>query len=245
MESPEVYQRDFDEALNRYLARKYPGVDLDDCDERFDPGFREDFTTSWPKEAQELSRKYNLVPLWDPDCDEPPYPVASHAARDIRCQDDRIWVNQIQKDSIINLPPHNVRGRFLIIEIDLSKPRKEIEADLMALVDIRRKKIKVSGPHHELVDPPEPRDRDKSYIFKPMEVWKMVEEKGGINGINKNSEAKILSQLAKELCQQEGWDRSYGNFEDDPDTEDKVKAKRKALKNAYKRDKELYYGRLF
>lgn len=238
IENPEVYQRDFDETFKRYLARRYPELDHEDCDNRFDPFFWEEFT--WSEEGRELSLKYNLHRAWVPDGDDPPSPFIGSAARSIHCQDDRIWPNQIQKDSIINLLPYKVFGRFLIAEIDLSsKPRREIEADIMGLVDIYRKKLKISGSHHELVSPPEPRDRESSYTYKKMEVWRMVEEK---RGTSSKLESEILSQLARELCESEGWDETYGKFEDDPDTEERVQVKRKALKNAYERDKELYYG---
>ena len=239
IENPGVYQRDFDEAFKRYLKRKYPYPELDpeDCDNRFDTHFREGFP--WSPEGRELSLKYSLNRVWDPDGDSPPSPVILSAARDIRCQDDRIWLNQIQEDSIINLPPDKVFGRFLIAEIDLSKRRMEIKADIMALVDIHRKKLKISGSHHELVSLPEPRDRDSSFTYEKMEVWKMIEKKR--ENFNK-SENEILSQLAKKLCESKGWDETYGKFEDDPDSEERVIVKRKALKNAYERDKELYYG---
>jgi hypothetical protein len=157
----------------------------------------------------------------------------------IRCQDDRICPDKIKKDSIIDLPSEKVFGKFLIVEIDLSKPKREIEADIMSLVDFERKKLKVNGSYHELVSLPEPRDRESRYNYKKMEAWRMVEGKRVT--FNK-PESEILSQLAKELCESEGWDKTYGKFEDDPDTDERVKVKRKALKTAYERDKKLYYG---
>ena len=232
---PAVYQKDYDETFKTYLSRK--GLDPENCDTRFDPDFREEFT--WSPEGRELAIKYSLDRAWDPDGDAPPSPVILSAARNIRCQDDRIWLNQIQRDSIINLPPHKVFGRFLIAEIDLSKRRMEIKADIMALVDIHRKRVKISGSYHELVSLPEPRDRESSYTYKKMEVWRMVEEK---RGTSSKPESEILSQLARGLCESEGWDETYGKFEDDPDSEERLKVKRKALINAYERDKELYYG---
>jgi hypothetical protein len=135
MEFPEVYQRDFDKALQRYLQREFPDLDPEDCDALFDPELREGFLTNWPEEAQELSRTYNLVPVWDPDGDELPEPVEYMAARVIRCQNDRIWAKQITPGSIINLPLYKVFGRFLLVEIDLTKPRREIAASVMAIVD--------------------------------------------------------------------------------------------------------------
>jgi hypothetical protein len=239
-ENLEVYQRDFDEAFKKYLTRKYPeGFDPEDCDNRFNPHYREEFT--WSPEGRELAIKYSLNRVWNPDGDDPPSPSNFSSVRVIRRQEDRIWLNQILKDSIINLPPHREFGRFLIVEIDLSYPRREINADIKAWMNQETKELKISGPQWELVERPEPRNRDSSYTYKPMEVWKMVEEKRGT--LNK-PENVILSQLAKKLCKKEGWDKSYGKFEDDPDTEERVKIKRKALKAAYERDKKLYYGEL-
>ena len=239
IENPEVYQRDFDEAFKKYLKNKYTYSELDpeDCDNRFDPHFREEFT--WSPEGREFAIKYSLNRAWDPDGDDPPSPAILSSVRVIRCQDDRIWSNQIRQDSIINLPPYKVFGRFLIAEIDLSYPRREIKADIMAQVDHEIKQLKISGSYHELVDRPEPRDRDSSFTYRKMEVWKMVEAK---RGTSNKPESEILLQLAKELCESEEWDKSYGKFEDDPDAEEKVQARRKALKNAYERDKALYYG---
>jgi len=175
-ENLEVYRRDFDEAFKNYLMRKYPeDLDPEDCDNRFHPLFRENFPDS--PEGRELAIKYSLNRAWDPDGDDPPSPAILSSIRVIRCQDDRIWSNQIRKDSIINLAPYKVFGRFLILEIDLSYPRREINADLKAWVDHETKELKITGPHHELVERPEPRNRDSSYTYKPMEVWKMVEEK--------------------------------------------------------------------
>lgn len=237
-ENPEVYRREFDEAFKKYLMRKYPeGLDPEDCDNRFHPLFRENFPDS--PEGRELAIKYSLQDAWDPDGDDPPSPVILSSVRVIRRQDDRIWLNQIQKDSIINLPPYKHFGRFLIVEIDLSYSRREINASLKAWVDFETKELKITGPHHELVERPEPRNRDSSFKYKKMGVWKMVEKK---RGTFNEPEHEILSQLAKELCESEGWDESYEKFEDDPDSDERVMLKRKALKNAYERDKELYYG---
>ena len=239
MEFPQVYQQDFDKAFKKYLQRAFPEVDSEDCDVLFDPGLREGFLTGWPEEAQELSRTYNLLPVWDPDGDEPPEPVQEVAARYIRCQDDRIWAKQITPDSIVNLPPHKVLGRFLLMEIDLRKPRREIAASVMAIVDQKKKKLKISGRQRELVKIPEPRDRDSSFNFPNMEVFKLVEDHRNKTTL---SDSAILTALARELCQKEGWDTTYGDFNDDPDTEDRIKTKRKALKNAYDRDRKLYFG---
>lgn len=241
-ENPEVYQRDFGEAFKNYLMRKYPeDLDPEDCDNKFHPLFMENFPES--PEGLELAIKYSLNRAWDPDGGDPPSPSNSSSVRTIRHQDDRIWLNQIQKDSIINLPRYEHFGRFLIVEIDLSYPRREINADLKSLVNHETKELKITelknGSHHELVERPEPRNRDSSYTYKPMEVWKMVEGKRGT--FNK-PESEILAQLAKELCESEGWNKTYGNFEDDPVSEERVKYKRRALKNSYERDKELYYG---
>ena len=162
-ENPEVYQRDFDEAFKKYLAREFPELDPQDCDNRFDPYLRKGFIENWPEEAQWLFLKYHLGSVWDPDGDEEPFPGAVQAARAIRGQNAKIYLKQIQKHSIINLPPHKVFGRFLIAEIDLSKPRAQIKADIMAIVDLHRKKVKISGSYRELVSPPEPRDKELSY----------------------------------------------------------------------------------
>lgn len=247
IENPEVYRRDFDEALKRYLMGKYPEVDPEDCDIRLDPAFREGFVKDWPQEAKELSIKYNLVPVWDPAGDDPPCPVTARAARSIRCQDDRIWLKQVQKNSIINLPPRKEFGRFLIAEIDLSKPKREIEADIMSLVDAHKNQVKVSGFNRDVVPPPEPRNRDGSFIFKKMEVWNMVEgERQNIN----ESEDIILNRLAHNICSNEGLYPTY-KFEgaqnnileaSDPLYQERKIAVRKALKNAYERDKIIYYG---
>ena len=65
IENLEVYQWDFDEAFKWYLTRKYPtGLDAEDCDNRFDPHFREEFT--WSPEGRELAIKYSLERAWDP-----------------------------------------------------------------------------------------------------------------------------------------------------------------------------------
>ena len=150
MKFPEVYRRDFDKAFHRYLQRAFPEVDPNDCDVLFDPDLRKGFITGWPEEAQELSRTYHLVPVWDPDGEAPPDPGEEGAARYIRCQDEQIRAKQITSDSISNLPPHKVLGRFLLAEIDLKKPRREIAASFMALVDQKRKHLQVSEDQREI-----------------------------------------------------------------------------------------------
>jgi hypothetical protein len=221
------------------LQRGFPEVDPDDRNVLVEPSLREGFLTNWPEEAQELSRTYHLVAVWDPDGDEPPEPVEVEAARCIRCQDERIWAKQITPDSIVNLPPHKVFGRFLLVEIDLSKPRREIEASVMAMVDQKKKKLKISGQQRELVTIPEPRDRDCSFIFPKMEVFNLVEDRRNKTDL---SDSAVLTALARELCRKAGWDTTFGDFNDDPDTEDRIKTQRKALKNAYDRDRKLYFG---
>jgi len=239
IENPEKYQRDFDEAFKNYLMRKYPeGLDPEDCDNKFHPLFREDFPDS--PEGLGLAIKYSLNQAWDLDGDDPPSLSNLSSTRLIWCQNNRIKSNEIRAGSVFT--PYKPLGRFLILEIDLSYPQREIYVDIMAWVAQHRKKIKVSGPHRKLVKRPEPRNRDSSYTYKPMEVWQMVEEK---RGTSNKPESKILSQLAKELCELEGWDKTYGKFEDDPDTEERVKARRKALKAAFKRDWRLYNGGYF
>src|SRR5208283_4631203 len=120
---------------------------------------------NWSPEGRELAIKYSLQDAWDPDGDDPPSPVILSPVRIIRRQDDRIWRNQMQKDSIINLklPHYNYFGRFLIVEIDLSYPSREINAALKACVDFETKELKITelktGSHHELIERPEPRDR--------------------------------------------------------------------------------------
>jgi hypothetical protein len=239
MEFPQVYQRDFDAAFKKYLQRTSPEVDPDDRNVLVEPSIREGFLIGWPEEAQELSRRYNLVPVWDPYGDQAPEPVEEGAARYIRCQDERIWAKQITPDSIVNLPPHKVLGRFLLVEIDLSKPRREVEASLMAIVGQKRKRLEISGAHQELVNLPEPRNRETSYTYDKMAVWQMVEELRGEGGDDVKT---ILTRLAEEICKKQGWDTGYGDFKDDPETDERIKATRKALTNAYDRDKKLYFG---
>jgi hypothetical protein len=243
VECPEVYRRDFDEIFKPFLTKTCigKGLDPEDCDKRFDPRLWEDFVNS--PEGTELALQYSFQEAWDPYGDELPSPSIISSVRKIWHQDDRIGRNQIRKGSI-SVSPYKHFGRFLIVEIDLSFSRREIKADIMAWVDHELKELKITelktGSHHELIERPEPRARDSSYIFNPMEVWKMVEEK---RGISKMPESKILSRLAREICEAEGWNKAYGKFEDDPVSEERVKYKRRALKNSYERDKELYYGR--
>jgi hypothetical protein len=238
IENPEVYQRDFDEAFKKYLTRKYPeDLDFEGFVDRFDSHFREEFP--WSQEGRELAIKYSLNRAWDPEGDDIPCPAILSPVRAIRLQDDKIWPDQIKKDSVVDLPLEKTFGRFVIVEIDLSKPKRQIETDIMSLVDFERRKLKVTGSHQELVPPPEPRDRASSFTFKKMEVWKMVDEKR--RTFNK-PESEILWQIAKELCELEGWDKTNEKFEDDPDSEERMIVKRKAIKTAYERDKELYYG---
>jgi hypothetical protein len=229
MELPEVYQRDFDAAFRKYLRRTFPEVDPEDCDVLFDPDLREGFLTEWPAEAQELSRTYHLVPVWDPDGDEPPEPVEESAARYIRCQDDRIWAKQITPDSILNLTPHKVTGRFLLVEIDLSKPRREIEATVKVIVDQKRKHLLVSGSHRELIDIPEHRNTANRHTFNKMTVWQMVEQD---SRKPEEDEREILWRLAKaktlettETSDEIKWRNEERRFYD-------------ALINAYNRDKK-------
>ena len=67
----------------------------------------------------------------------------------------------------------------------------------------------------------------------------MVEK---LRGNDEEDEKVILSKLAEEICKKQGWDKSYGDFKDDPETEDKLKTIRKALKIAFERDRKLYFG---
>jgi hypothetical protein len=121
-----------------------------------------------------LSFEYNLVHVWDPDGDEPPYPAPWNAARIIRCQDERFLLNQNKKNIIINLPPYKVFGKFLIVEINLSKSKRQIATDIMSMLNFHKQKIKILCSQRELFPPPEPRDKDSSYTYNKMEVWKMV-----------------------------------------------------------------------
>ncbi|MEM2890710.1 MAG: hypothetical protein QW358_05185 [Candidatus Hadarchaeum sp.] len=240
MEFPEVYQCDFDAAFKKYLQRIFPDVDLEDCDLLFDPFYRESFCSDWPEEALVLSEKYNLLQVWDPDGEAPPEPVEGCAARIIRCQEERIGAKQMTRSSIVNLPPHKTFGRFLLMEIDLSQPRREIEAKVIAIVDQKKKKLEISGDTRELVRSPAPRDRSGSFLFREMEIFKMVHLRMRESRLTENA---ILTAIAKEMCMDEGWDRTYGDFHDDPDSVDRVTAKRKAIKNSYERDKKLYFGK--
>jgi hypothetical protein len=233
LEFPEVYQRDFDAAFKKYLQRISPEFDPDDRNVLVEPSIREDFLIGWPEEAQELSRKYNLVPVWDPSGDDPPEPVEGSPARVIRCQDDRIWAKQITPDSIVNLPPHKVLGRFLLVEIDLSKPRREIEASLMAIVGQKRKRLQVSGSHRELVDIPEPKNPGDKHTFNKMTVWQMVEQ-----------ERRTFEEDEKELL----WSLAKAKTLETVDTRDERKWSNEerrhyeALKSAFYRDKKIYFG---
>jgi hypothetical protein len=233
MEFPEVYQRDFDKALQGYVQREFPELDPHDCDVLFDPDLREGFLTKWPEEAQELSRQYNLVPVWDPDGDELPEPVEYGAARVIRCQDDRIWAKQITPGSIINLPPHKVLGRFLLVEIDLSKPRREIAASVMAIVDQKKRRPHILGSHHELVRGHEPRNTSARHTFHKMTVWQMVEQG---RRTPEEDEREILWRIAKAKTIETadtGDERKWLNEE---------RRHYEALKSAFFRDKKIYFG---
>ena len=174
-ENPEIYRRDYDEAVKNYLTSRYTelGLDPEDCDNRFDPKLREEF--AWSPKGRELAIKYSYNCAWDPGGDKPPSPVVLSSIRVIRCQDDRILLNQIQKDSIINLAPYNVFVRFLILEIDLTYPSSEIKADIMAWVDDHWKDLETFGFDRKLIERPKPRNRGASFKYKKMEVWEMIE----------------------------------------------------------------------
>jgi hypothetical protein len=247
IENPEVYQRDFDEVFKRYLARNHPELDHEDCDYRFDPHYKKEFIEDRSDEVMDLCLKYNLGYPWDPDGDDPPDTFIGSVVRKIRSQDERIWLNQIREDSIINLPPAKTLGKFLIAEIDLSKPRNQIKADIMGLVDRGRKKLNVTGSYRELISPPEPRNREGSYTYGKMEVWKMVQKERK----NRNEpEGDILTRIAQQKCLTEGitplfkYDGLYGKIKEDKDPiyQERKNEIRKALNNSYERDKRLYYG---
>jgi hypothetical protein len=108
------------------------------------------------------------------------------------------------------------------------------------LVAHRKRRIKVSGSHREMIKVPEPRDADSRFVFPKMQVWKMVEDE---RGDTTEQEEKILWRLAIKLCREDGWDTSYGDFKDDPDLDERIKNKYKLLNNSYLRDKKLYFGK--
>jgi hypothetical protein len=229
---PEVYQKDFDEAFKTYLAKKYPeGLDPEDCDNRFHPLLRKNFSDS--PEGLELAIKYSLRWAWDPDGDDAPSPDILSPVRVIRCQDYRIGRNQIQRDSIINLGPYKVSGRFLILEIDLTYPPSEIKADIITLVDDYWKDPEISDPYHTLVKRPIPRDRDSSIKYKKMEVWKMVNNEGRNYDVE---DKKILWEIAINITSQ-----STDSF-DEKKWQREQRRNYSALINAYERDKQIYYG---
>lgn len=231
IENPDVYQKDFDEAFKKYLMRKYPDdLDFEGFVDKFAAHFREEFP--WSQEGRELAIKYSLNRAWDPYGDDIPCPAILSSVMVIRCQDDRICPDKIKKDSIVDLPSEKVFGKFLIVEIDLSKPKREIEADIMGLVDFERKKLKVTGSYQELVLPPEPKDRESSYTYKKMEVWGLVEKE---RQANDEKERTILWRLAtaKTSDATDSFDEKKWNSE--------VRKNYDALSNAYDRDKKIYY----
>jgi hypothetical protein len=80
-----------------------------------------------------------------------------------------------------------------------------------------------------------------------MEVWKMVQEERE----NRNEpEGDILTRIAQQKCLTEGitplfkYEGLYGKIkeEKDPIYQERKNEIRKALKNSYERDKQIYYG---
>lgn len=230
LEYPEVYKRSFDKALKKYLQRRFPEVK----DDPVDPFIKESFLTSRPKEAQELCLKYNLAEVWDPYGDKEPVPFEYPAARYIRCQDYPIRATQMNLDSIKDLPPEKTTGRYLLVEIDLQKPWREIKADVKMVVEEWRHILEISGNHWEFKKPPEPRQRSFSSGYKKMEVWGMVEKE---RNHPEENEKEILWRLAK-----------IKTFET-AEPNDRVKWQKEerrhydALKTAFFRDKVIYFGR--
>jgi hypothetical protein len=225
MQNPEQYMRDFAEALRQFLTQHYPELDPDD--QEIQEALKENFI--WTTESMALARQYNLGVPWDPTGEEPPTPAITPACREIRCQETAISQNEIRTGQI-NLGRPKVSGRYLILEIDLDKPTNLIEDCVMHHVANRKKKVKVSASHAEVIKVPEPRVRNSSFTYAKMQVWKMVEEERS-SMIEKESE--ILWRLAKKHC---------GLSQEDEDYDDRVKVEYKAIKNAYLRDKKLYYG---
>ncbi|MBW1953786.1 MAG: hypothetical protein JRI66_12035 [Deltaproteobacteria bacterium] len=126
-----------------------------------------------------------------------------------------------------------------MLEVDLSKPRREIEASFRALVHEERMMIQLVGKikrtaSYQSVPPVEPRDRGSVCIYPEMEVFNLVERE--IQNNPSKSVTKVLTGLAIQELKKEGVDESHSEFDD------LLKRKRKALKNAYKRDEKLYFG---
>jgi hypothetical protein len=234
IQNPEQYLRDFAAALRQFLILHYPDLDPDDQEIR--EALKENF--AWSTESMALTWKYNLWPPWDPSGEEPPSPAITPPCREIRCQETSISPNDMRKGQI-NLGRQKVSGRYLILEVDLDNPQSLIEDCILRLVTYRKKKIKIFGPHREVVKVAEPRDADGRFVFPKMQVWKMVE---GDRRDAAEPESKILRRLAEKLCREDGWDKSYDDFKDDPDSDDRLNIKYSALKNAYLRDKKIYFG---
>jgi len=234
IQNPDQYLRDFAAALQQFLIRHYPELDPEDPETQ--DALKENFI--WSTESMALAWNYNLWPPWDPAGEEPPSPAITPPCREIRCQETPISLNDIRKGQI-NLGRQKVGGRYLILEVDLDKPQGLIAECVIGHLANRKKKIKVSGSHWEVVKVAEPRGADGKFVFKKMQVWKMVEkERGDIA----EPETTILWRLAEKLCREDGWDTSYSDFKDDPDSDDRLKVKYKALKHAYFRDTKLYFG---
>ena len=234
IQNPEQYLRDFAAALRQFLICHYPELDPDDPE--IQDALKENFAGS--TESVALTWKYNLSTPWDPACEEPPSPAITPPCREIRCQETPISLTDLRKGQI-NLGRQKVSGRYLILEVDLDKPQGLIEECVMGHIANRKKKIKVSGSLWEVVKVAEPRDADGRFVFPKMQVWKMVE---GERRDVAEPKPKILWRLAEKLCREDGWDKSYDDFKDDPDSDDRLKIKYNALKNAYLRDKKIYFG---
>jgi hypothetical protein len=234
IQNPEQYLRDFAATIRKFIICHYPDLDPDDQESR--EALKENFIGSG--ESLILASHYNLGVPWDPTGEEPPVPAVMPACREIRCQETPISLNDLRKGQI-NLGRQKVSGRYLILEVDLDNPQSLIKDCILRLVTYRKKKIKIFGPHREVVKVAEPRDADGRFVFPKMQVWKMVE---GDRKDAAEPESKILRRLAEKQCREDGWDKNYDDFKDDPDYEERLNIKYNALKNAYLRDKKLYFG---
>jgi hypothetical protein len=246
MEFPEVYQKDFDMAFKSYLQREFPEIDVSDCDLLFNPLWRRGFLESLPEEAWELCQRYHLLRVWDPDGDKTPQPVSENPVRPLHRQDERTWLDRVRpEEGVICIDPFKTQGRFLLVEVDLNKPRREIAASFDSLIEAERMKLltyhkKRDETVYEFIPPKEPRDRSEACNYPEMEVFMLVEKAKMADPTKQLS--KIFTKLAKERYKKEGWDKHYGDDLYDPPDVDRITGIRKALKNAYERDRKLYFG---
>lgn len=241
---PEVYRQDFDKEFKNWLAcnreglEKFFGDNLDDP--ALAPKLRQAFVSQWSREQLKLCRKYHLARVWDPYGEKLPQPASENPVRPLHRQEERVWLEQIDpEEGTISILPYATEGRFLLIEVDLHKPLRELEAGFKALVNEERMQIEVSKINHktfrwESVPPVEPRDRGATCIYPEMEVFDLVNRE--LQHDSSKRVSTILSELAKEEAKKKGIDESDFNFDD------VCKKAYKALKNAYERDNRLYFG---